>query len=70
MTEFEKHLDAKFENWENWVRENGKEVVSLVKKKRRQDLDAERISHSQARAIHLPNRAISKVLPASPKHGS
>ena len=59
-------MDAKAENWENLVRENGKDVVSLVKKKRPQDLDAERISHSQSGAINQPNRAASKALPASP----
>ena len=57
-------LDAKVEHWENWVRENRKEVVSLVKKKHRQHQDAERISNSKA--THLPNRATSQVLPASP----
>ena len=74
-------MDANILHWENWVRETGKEVVSLVKKKRRQEQDAERISSSNSKAIHLPNRATNQVLSTSPtgpdqvhvsnsKHGS
>ena len=40
-------LDAKVENWERWVLDEGKEVVSLVRQKRRQEIDANRILHSQ-----------------------
>ena len=54
-------LDAKVENWERWVRENGKEVVSLVRQKRRQELHAERISHSQQGVTNQPNGATSKA---------
>ena len=56
--------EAKVENWDRWVHVNGKEVVSFVRQKHRQEIDAERISQSQvvAKVTNQPNTSTIKNL--------
>ena len=52
-------LDQKVEYWERCVQDEGKEVVVLVRQKRRQEMEQERNSHSLGvnTAAVMPDRA-------------